>query len=121
MNRIRLRCLTKDQVPKVLSNFHDAAHARFNSGGHFAATATAHKILHYSYYWPMIFKDAFEYVRKCEPCQRAAGCQNLAALPLHTIIERVPFVKWGLNFIGPISPPSFAGHIFILITTDYFT
>jgi len=31
------------------------------------------------------------------------------------------FEKWGLDFIGPINPPSSAGHIFILNTTDYFS
>ena len=116
-----LRCLTKDQAPEVLSHFHDAAHARFHSGGHFTATETAHKILHYGYYWPTIFKDSFEHVRNFRPCQYASGRQKLAPLPLHTVVERVSFFKWGLDFIGPISPPSSASHIFILTATDYFT
>jgi len=32
-----------------------------------------------------------------------------------------PFSQWGLNFIGPINPPSSSGHKWILATTDYFT
>jgi len=30
------------------------------------------------------------------------------------------FSKWGLDSIGPINPPSSAGHIFILTSTYYF-
>ena len=42
-------------------------------------------------------------------------------MPLQPILTDFPFSKWGLNFIGPINPPSSAGQVFILTTTDYFT
>jgi hypothetical protein len=42
-------------------------------------------------------------------------------MPLQPVLPNFPFSKWGLDFIGPINPPSFAGHIFILTITDYFT
>jgi hypothetical protein len=42
-------------------------------------------------------------------------------MPLQPILPYFPFSKWGLDFIGPINPPSSIGHIFILTTTDYFT
>jgi hypothetical protein len=38
-----------------------------------------------------------------------------------TILLDFPFSKWGLDFIGPINPPSSAGQVFILTTTYYFT
>jgi len=28
---------------------------------------------------------------------------------------------WGMDVVGPISPPSFKGHQFILAITDYFS
>ena len=31
-----------------------------------------------------------------------------------------PFAKWGLDFIGPVNPPSSNGHTFILTTIDYY-
>jgi hypothetical protein len=40
---------------------------------------------------------------------------------LQLVLPHFPFSKWGLYFIGPINPLSLAGHVFILITTDYFT
>jgi hypothetical protein len=42
-------------------------------------------------------------------------------MPLKPIIATHPFLKWGLDFIGPINPPSSAGHIFIPTATSYFT
>jgi len=41
-------------------------------------------------------------------------------MPLKPVIATNPFEKWGLDFIGPINPPSSAGHVFILIATNYF-
>jgi transposase InsO family protein len=42
-------------------------------------------------------------------------------MPLQHVLPDFPFSKWGLESIGPINPLSFAWHIFILTTTDYFT
>jgi hypothetical protein len=42
-------------------------------------------------------------------------------MPLQHVLPDFPFSKWGLDFIGPINPPSFVGNIFILTTTYYFT
>jgi transposase InsO family protein len=42
-------------------------------------------------------------------------------MPLQPFLSYFHFSKWGLDFIGPINPPSSTGNIFILTTTDYFT
>jgi hypothetical protein len=42
-------------------------------------------------------------------------------MSLQPVLPDFPFSKWGLDFIGPINPPSSAGQVFILTTTDYFT
>jgi len=42
-------------------------------------------------------------------------------MPLQPVHPDFPFSKWGLDFIGPINPPSSAGHVFILAATKYFT
>jgi hypothetical protein len=40
---------------------------------------------------------------------------------LQHVLPDFPFSKLGLDFIGPINPPSSAGQVFILTATDYFT
>jgi hypothetical protein len=42
-------------------------------------------------------------------------------MPLQHVLPDFPFSKWGLEFIGPINPPSSVGKFFILTTTYYFT
>ena len=90
-------------------------------GGHFSARTTAMKIMRVGYYWPSLFHDCHTYVRKCEKCAFFSGKQKLAALPLHPIQVDQSFAQWGLDFIGPINPPSSSGHKWILSATDYFT
>jgi transposase InsO family protein len=109
-----LRCIDADQVSKFFEEFHDA-------GGHFSPKTTAYKILRAGYYWPDLFKDAYAWARKCEKCALFAGKERLAALPLHPIIVEQPFMRWGIDFVGPINPSSSAGHKWILTATDYFT
>jgi transposase InsO family protein len=40
---------------------------------------------------------------------------------LQPVLPDFPISKWGLDFIGPINPPSSAGQVFILKTKYYFT
>ena len=37
------------------------------------------------------------------------------------MIIDAPFQQWGLDFIGPVNPPSSQGHTYILTATDYFS
>jgi hypothetical protein len=32
-------------------------------------------------------------------------------MPLQPVLPDFPFSKWGLDFIGPINPPSSVGHV----------
>ena len=45
----------------------------------------------------------------------------ISALSLHPIHVDQPFSQSGLNFIGPINPPSSSSHKWILASTYYFT
>lgn len=47
--------------------------------------------------------------------------QKLTTLSLHLIQVEKPFMKWGIDFIGFINPPSNLVHKWVLIATDYFT
>ena len=116
LNGVLLRCINSDQVDRILQDFHDGP-----DGGHFAARTTPMNIMRASYYWPTLFNDAHNYVRKCTKCAFFAGKKKLAALPLHPIQVDQPFTQWGLDFIGPINLPYNAGHKWILAATDYFT
>lgn len=71
------RCLEKSKAKKVLWELHDGP-----SGGHFGGDTTTHKTLHAKYYWPIVFKYAHDYVRKCNFFQIGARRQRKTTLPL---------------------------------------
>jgi hypothetical protein len=116
-----LRCVNDEEAHKLLHEIHGSSVSVIHIGGHFSAKATAFKIIRNGYYWPSIFQDSYKFTRSCDKCQKFVGKERLSAMPLQPVLPDFPFSKWGLDFIGPINPPSSTGHIFILTTTDYFT
>eukprot|EP00253_Pinus_taeda_P001939 PITA_01939 len=113
---VLLRCLEKPEAQRVLQELHYGP-----AGGHFGADTTAHEVIHAGYYWPTLFRDAHEYVRKCRNCQTSSGRQRKSAFPLQPINIEQPFEQWGLDIIGEITPNSSKQHKYILTATDYFT
>jgi len=65
--------------------------------------------------------DAIQYARRCKACQIHADFINQPPELLHPTIASWPFEAWGIDVIGPISPSSTKGHLFILAITDYFS
>jgi len=65
--------------------------------------------------------DAVEYAKKCKACQIYADFIHQPPELLHPTVASWPFEAWGIDIIGPISPPSAKVHQFILAITDYFS
>ena len=57
------RCVAATEVPTILEACHDSA-----CGGHFSGQLTGKKKLRAGYYWPSLFRDVHEHVRKCDAC-----------------------------------------------------
>ena len=110
---VLLRCI---KLGQILHQFHEGS-----IGGHFLPRAIALRVMKVGYYWPNVFKDAHSWVRKCKRCSIFAGKDKLAVLPLQPIQVDQTFMKWGLDFIGLINPPSSVGHKWVLTATDCFT
>jgi hypothetical protein len=114
-DRIIRRCVREDEMYDILKACHDEP-----CGGHFADKRTANKVLHLGYYWPTIFRDAKQYVRSCDKCQRMGRPVKSDEMSLQPQLQIEPFEKWALDFVGPINPPS-KQKMYILVCTDYVT
>nr|GFA51943.1 reverse transcriptase domain-containing protein [Tanacetum cinerariifolium] len=59
------RCVASQEALDILVACHSGP-----TGGHYGANYTAKKVFDSSFYWPTIYKDAFELVKHCDSCQR---------------------------------------------------
>jgi hypothetical protein len=73
-------------------------------GGHFSADITIKQNLDAKYRWPTIHKDTLHFYWSYDDYQKTGNLtfSNLAKLVIALLSN--PFMKWGLNFIGPIKP-----------------
>nr|GEV35171.1 reverse transcriptase domain-containing protein [Tanacetum cinerariifolium] len=67
------------------------------TGGHYEANYTAKKVFDSGFYWPTIYKDAFELVKHCDSCQRQVDYFSkwveAKALPTNDARVVVKFLK----------------------------
>jgi hypothetical protein len=110
------RCVSETEVQAILIACHDSA-----CGGHFSGQLTMQKILKASYFWPTLFKDSHDYVRKCDACQRYARNDLRIEMPLHVSLPQIPFGKWGIDYMSEVHPHSSKGMKYIVVATEYLT
>nr|GEZ02188.1 reverse transcriptase domain-containing protein [Tanacetum cinerariifolium] len=89
------------------------------TGGYYGANYTAKKVFDLGFYWPTIYKDAFELVNNCDSCQRQGKISQKDEMPQNSIQVREIFDVWGIDFIGPF--PSSKGNKYILVAVDYLS
>ena len=100
--------------PMLLHYFHDSVLA-----GHLGAFKTYRKIAS-NFWWPKMRMEIFQYVRKCDLCQRAKPAQN-TQLGLHAAHPpSQPMEKVYMDFVGPLTRTK-RGHSAILVVLDGFS
>ena len=65
-------------------------------------------------------KEAQEYVKKCDQCQRFALNIHQPNGILNPLSSRWPFTQWGLDIVGPF-PKVVGNKKYLLVGIDYFT
>nr|GFA05066.1 reverse transcriptase domain-containing protein [Tanacetum cinerariifolium] len=87
--------------------------------GHYGSSYIAKKVFDSGFYWPSIYKDAFELVKHCDSCQRQGKVSQRDEMPQNFIQTCEIFDVWGIDFMG--SFPSSKGNKYILVVVDYLS
>ncbi|GJT58189.1 reverse transcriptase domain-containing protein [Tanacetum coccineum] len=87
--------------------------------GHHGANLTAKKVFDASFFWPTIYKDAYELVKNCDSCQHQGKISQRDEMPQNSIQVCEIFDVWGIDFMGPF--PSSRGNKYILVAVNYLS
>nr|GFA35836.1 reverse transcriptase domain-containing protein [Tanacetum cinerariifolium] len=85
------RCVHGKEALDIL----EACHNR-PTGGHHGANLTAKKIFDAGFFWPTIYKDAHEFVKNCDSCQRQGKISQRDEMPQNSIQTCEIFDVWAL-------------------------
>ncbi|XP_057808571.1 uncharacterized protein LOC131023046 [Salvia miltiorrhiza] len=107
-----LKCLFPEEANFALKEIHVGC-----CGGHTGFMDLVQKIIRAG---PNINKDAREFVRKCEACQRHAGRINDLGETMGVMYAVCPFDKWGIDIVGKL-PTAPGGKCFLIVAVDYFS
>ena len=64
-------------------------------------------------------REALEYVRKCDQCQRFAPSIHQLGGVLNSLSSPWPFAQWGLDIVRPFTK-AVGNKKYLLVGTDYF-
>jgi hypothetical protein len=77
-------------------------------------------ILFIGIWWPTLQKDAKEYWKSCNVCQRVGNPSRRDEIPLNTHVTLQAFEKWAIEYVGPINPQERrSGERYIITTIEY--
>ncbi|GJS05627.1 reverse transcriptase domain-containing protein [Tanacetum coccineum] len=107
-DQIIRRCVDGKEALEILEACHSGP-----TGGHYGANFTAKKVFDAGFFWPTIYKDAFEFVKSCDACQRQGKISQRDEMPQNAIQVCEIFDVWGIDFMGPF--PSSRGNKYILV------
>ena len=100
---------------EVLTELHEGVCSSY-VGGH----SLAYRAMTQGFWWPRMQRDAAEYVRRCEQCQKRVPLTHQPAGHLNPVSSPWPFAQWGVDILGPF-PQAMGNRRFVLVAVDYFT
>ena len=110
-------CVMEAERQLILSKAHEGI-----TGGHYVGKETVHKVLRDGLWWPTLHRDAKDYYRACDVCQRVGKPSRRDEIHLALQLTLQAFEKWAIDFMGPINPPGkCTGARYIVTAVEYLT
>jgi len=106
------RCVPAAKGTRIIEKCHAAPY-----GGHYGVFRTQAKIWQSGFFWPTMYEDTKDFVRRCRRCQLHRGITARDAMPLQNNLQVEIFDVWGIDFMGPF-PKSYDSE-YILVAVDY--
>ena len=110
-----LLCVHPEASESLLEELHEGVY-----GSHIRGRSLSHRALTQRYWWPNMQKEAQEYVKKCDQCQRFAPNIHQLGGVLNPLFSPWPFTQQGLDIVGPF-PKAVGNKKYLMVCTDYFT
>jgi hypothetical protein len=86
-------------------------------GEHYGAFCTNAKVWQCGFFWPTMYQDAKDFVRRCPRCQKHGNISTRHAMPLTTNLQVEIFDVWGIDYMGHF--PMWGNCEYILVAVDY--
>ena len=115
-----LRCMSKQVVvpiahrARLLDQYHDA----MVGGGHQGYDRTYYALKH-KYFWPRMYSDVCEYIKRCDTCQRIKSDHHTRPVPLTPMPIVATFERWHMDFL--IMKETKEGFRYILLLVDSYS
>ena len=110
-----LLCIHPEASELLLEELHEGI-----CGSHTGGRSLSHRAITQGYWWPRMQKEALEYIKKCDQCQRFAPNIYQPGGVLNPLSSLWSFAQWGLDIVGHF-PKAAGNKRYLLVSTDYFT
>ncbi len=111
------QCVFLEEVSKILEDFHEGL-----IGGHFGINTIGKKMLSLGYWCPTMHKNDVELCQNYDICQCLKCIWQSGKGPLKSVMAFEPFMKWGLDFMGPVKTVArYTRNQYIIVIIDNTT
>jgi transposase InsO family protein len=106
------RCISAKEDIKIIERCHSSQY-----GGHFGTFCIHAKIWQSRFFWPTIYEDTKDFIRRYGACWRHGNINSRDTMPLTNNLQIELFDVWRIDYRGLF--PKSKNYEYILVAVDY--